>query len=150
MENEFNIRLDGTILNVYLGYELMNANAPKLLEELKKFRGQHITKIVYDATDLVYISSSGIRSISFGFQELGASPKIEFVNCAQKIWNTLDIVGITKIISFVKDETRKGQSEFMDARLQSKLKSLQQQQLDYFAANNDVVVYQMKLGKEED
>ena len=50
----------------------------------------------------------------------------------------------------MNDETRKGQSELKDAKLQSKVKSLQQQQLDYFAANNDVVMYQMKLGKEDD
>jgi hypothetical protein len=30
------------------------------------------------------------------------------------------------------------------------VKELQQQQLDYFSANNDVVMYQMKLGGEED
>ena len=80
MEDDFNIKLDGTTLNVYLGYELMNENAPALHNELKKYRGQNITKIVYDATDLVYISRSGIRVISYTFQELGKSPKIEFVN----------------------------------------------------------------------
>jgi len=150
MDNDFKISQDGTILNIYLGYELMNENAPKLLNELIKFRGQHISKIVYDATDLVYISSSGVRAISYAFWEICESPKIVFVNCAQKIYETLEIVGLTKFLSFVNDETRKGQSELKDAKLQSKVKSLQQQQLDYFAANNDVVMYQMKLGKEDD
>jgi anti-anti-sigma regulatory factor len=128
----------------------MNENAPILQNELKKFCGQQITKIVYDATDLVFISSSGIRAISFTFNGLGGSPEVEFVNCAQKIYETLEIVGFTKIISFVKDESRKGQTEFMNDKLKSKVKALQQEQLDYFAANNDVVMYQMKLGGEED
>jgi hypothetical protein len=34
--------------------------------------------------------------------------------------------------------------------LKEKLSALNQQQLDNFAANNDVVVYNMKLGHEED
>lgn len=150
MEDDFNIKLDGTTLNVYLGYELMNENAPALHNELKKYRGQNITKIVYDATDLVYISSSGIRVISYTFQELGKSPKIEFVNCAKKIYDTLDIVGITSIISFIQDDSKKGQADLMDARMRKKVRELQQQQLDYFAANNDVVMYQMKLGQEDE
>lgn len=150
MENEFNIKLEGTTLYVYLGYELINENAPVLQNELKKFLGQKILKIVFDATDLVFISSSGIRTITYALRELGDSSKVEFVNCAQKIYETLDIVGFTKIISFVKDESRKGQTEFMNPKLKSKVKALQQEQLDYFAANNDVVMYQMKLGKEED
>lgn len=150
MENEFNIKLEGTTLYVYLGYELMNENAPILQNELKKFCGQQITKIVYDATDLVFISSSGIRAISFTFNGLGMSPEVEFVNCAQKLYETLEIVGFTKIINFVKDDSRKGNTDLLNPKLKSKVKALQQQQLDYFAANNDVVMYQMKLGKEED
>ena len=31
-----------------------------------------------------------------------------------------------------------------------RIKKLNQQQLDYFAATNDVVMYQMKLGQTED
>lgn len=150
MDKHFNIRLEGTTLYVNLGYELMTDNAPILQEELKNYQGQDITKIVYDATDLVYISSSGIRAITYTFQKTGHSPKIEFVNCAQEIYDTLDIVGITNFISFVEDKTKKGHTSAKDAKLQERLRKLHQQQLDNFAANNDVVVYNMKLGQEED
>ena len=149
MNNHFNINLEGTTLYVYLGYELMTDNAPILQEELKNYQGQDITKIVYDATDLVYISSSGIRAITYTFQKIGHSPKVEFVNCAQEIYDTLDIVGITNFISFVEDKTKK-HTNAKDAKLQERLSKLHQQQLDNFAANNDVVVYNMKLGQEED
>ena len=150
METEFKINLEGTTLYVYLGYELMTENAPVLQEELKHYQGQDITKIVYDATDLVYISSSGIRVITYAFQKLGCSPKIEFVNCAKKIYETLDIVGITNMISFVEDESKKAPMGDMDAELQGRISKLNQQQLDYFAANNDVVMYQMRLGQEDE
>lgn len=150
MENDFSIKLEGTILYVYLGYELMTENAPLLQEELKNYQGQEITKIVYDATDLVYISSSGIRAITYAFQKIGHSPKIEFVNCAAKIYGTLDMVGITNLINFVEDESKKQQADCTDVEIQERIKKLSQQQLDYFAANNDVVMYQMKLGQTED
>ena len=150
MNNHFNIYLEGTTLYVYLGYELMTDNAPILQEELKNYQGQDITKIVYDATDLVYISSSGIRAITYAFQKIGHSPKIEFVNCAQEIYDTLEIVGIINIISFVEDKSKRGHTKAKDAQLQERLRKLHQQQLDNFAANNDVVVYNMKLGQEED
>ena len=149
MDKHFNIRLEGTTLYVNLEYELMTDNAPILQEELKNYQGQDITKIVYDATDLVYISSSGIRAITYAFQKIGHSPKVEFVNCAQEIYDTLDIVGITNFISFVEDKTKK-HTNAKDAKLQERLSKLHQQQLDNFAANNDVVVYNMKLGQEED
>ena len=150
MENDFNIKLEGTTLYVNLGYELMTENAPVLQEELKNYQGQDITKIVYDATDLVYISSSGIRVITYAFQKIGHSPKIEFVNCAAKIYGTLDMVGITNLINFVEDESKKQQADCTDVEIQERIKKLNQQQLDYFAANNDVVMYQMKLGHNED
>ena len=149
MDNHFNINLEGTTLYVYLGYELMTDNAPVLQEELKNYQGQNITKIVYDATDLVYISSSGIRAITYAFQKIGHSPKVEFVNCAQEIYDTFDIVGITNFISFVEDKTKK-HTNAKDDKLQERLSKLHHQQLDNFAANNDVVVYNMKLGQEED
>ena len=148
MENDFSIKLEGTTLHVYLGYELMTENAPVLQEELKNYQGQDITKIVYDATDLVYISSSGIRVITYAFQKIGHSPKIEFVNCASKIYDTLDMVGITNLISFVEDESRKQQ--VTDANVKERINKVNQEQLDYFAATNDVVMYQMKLGQTED
>lgn len=150
MDNNFSTNLEGTTLYVYLGYELMTENAPVLQEELKHYQGQDITKIVYDATDLVYVSSSGIRVITYAFQKLGCSPKIEFVNCAKKIYETLDIVGITNMISFVEDESKKAPMGDMDAELQGRISKLNQQQLDYFAANNDVVMYQMRLGQEDE
>ena len=143
MDNHFNIRLEGTTLYVNLGRELTADNAPLLQQELKGYQGRYITKIVYDATGLVYISSSGVRVITYAFQKIGRLPTIEFVNCAQEIHDTLDMVGITSIIHFVADEARKGGSK-------EKLSALNQQQLDNFAANNDVVVYNMKLGHEED
>ena len=149
MKSDFEIHLKESTLYVYLGDELMTENAPELQEELKHYLGRDITKIVFDATDLVYLSSSGIRVITYAYQNLGHSPEIEFVNCAEKMYDVLDIIGMTKIISFVEDESKRRPINILDSELQERLTLLNQEQLDYFTANNDVVMYQMKLGQDE-
>lgn len=150
MENDFSIRQEGTTLYIYLGYELTSQNAPELQEALQQYRSQNITKMVFDATDLVYISSLGLRVVTYTYRKFGNSPKIEFVNCDKKIHEIFEITGFTNLINFVEDKARKEQSGVTDIKLQRKLNQLHQQQIDYFAANNDVVMYQMKLGQEDD
>ena len=142
--NEFVFKKEGTTLHVYLGFELSIANSAALREMFEAYRGQDISKIVFDATDLVFLSSSGIRVIIFATQEIGKQPKIVFVNCAEEIQNTFKITGLVNFFSFVEDKSKtenQWQKEYIEAR---------QKQLDNFAAHNDVVVYQMKLGQDED
>lgn len=153
MENEFKVKLDGTTLNVYIGYELLTENAPMLKKELLQYKGKDIQTIVFDATDLVFIESNGIRTVIFAQQEIGHSPKIFFLNCASKIQETLALVGITNFITFVEDERKNDQTAPSDKSAddwQKRFADAKQKELDNFAANNDLVMYQMKLGKEDD
>lgn len=136
MNQDFNVTLNGTALVVELGNSLNTANAPALTEELSKYRGQTIEKVVFDASQLLTLSSSGLRSVIFAKQRLGNKPEIVFVNCAKQIYDTLKIIGLTPSIKFVKVENK---------RLVRR-----QEDLDEFAANNDVVCYSMKLGQSED
>ena len=82
------------------------------------------------------LSSSGLRVVYFAKQRLGNKPEIVFVNCAKEIYNTLKIIGLAPSIKFVKVEGKKIVRK--------------QEELDSFAANNDVVCYSMKLGQDED
>ncbi len=145
--NDFLIKKEGTILHIYLGFELSTANSPALRDMLNEYRGQKINRIVFDATDLVFLSSSGLRTILFAKQEIGDKSEIVFVNCAKEIYETFKITGFTNFFSFMDDE-RKGGSN--DSEWDKEYNELRQEQLDNFAAHNDVVVYQMKLGQEED
>ena len=153
MEEKFKFNLEGTTLTVILGSELAVGNAPAMEQSLRKYMGQDIRKIVFDATDLVYISSAGVRVVIFVRQRLGEKPEVEFLNCAQEIFDTLDIAGVTNFVTFADDERKNAPafaSSVEDIELQKKLADAKQQQLDYFAANNDVVKYQMKMGNEEE
>jgi anti-anti-sigma factor len=152
MENEFNIREEGKILFIYAGYELTSVSVPKLQEELKQYEGHDIERIVFDVTDLTYISSSGIRMITYVQQKIGHSSKIEFLNCDKRIYDTLDIVGMTSFFIFEEDErmNKAVAPNKAGAEWQKKADNAKQKMLDHFAAQNDVVVYQMKLGHTED
>ena len=136
MDNDFKVSLNGTALIVELGRVLNTANASTLQEELAKYVGQPIEKVVFDASELLTLSSSGLRTVYFSKQRLGNKPEIVFVNCAKEIYNTLKMIGLASSIKFVNVENKK--------IVRSK------DALDEFAANNDVVCYSMKLGQSED
>ena len=150
MEENFNINLDGTTLTVILGVELTKENAPAMLQLLGSYRGQDIRKVVFDATELVFISSAGIRCIIYARRELGRKPEIVIENCAKEIYEVFEMTGLTRFISFVKDNRTKDREDKAEAgdKLSQKLANIRQKELDNFATNSDVVCYQMKLGEE--
>lgn len=132
MNNDFKVSLNGTSLLIELGRSLNTANAPILQEELTKYVGQDIEKIVFDASELLTLSSSGLRVVYFSKQRLGNKPEIIFVNCAKEIYNTLKMIGLASAIKFVKVESKKV--------------TRRKEDLEEYVANNDVVCNSMKLG----
>ena len=148
IENEIIVKQTGSTLHVDLGFQLAINNAPDLQEKLNTYKDQDINEIVFDATDLVHLSSIGIRVFVFAFQKFKHEPKIVFVNCAKAIYDTLDIVGITHMFTFVEDE--RGQAGPPENEWQEKLEELKNKDLEDFRAHNDVVVYQMKMGGAEE
>lgn len=101
MNNNFSVNKEGNTLTITLGEQLTTSNAPTLMEELYKYKDQGIEKVVFDATKLTYIASSGIRTIIFAKQKLGGNPAIEFVNCATDVRNVFEMTGLQNYISFV-------------------------------------------------
>ena len=101
MENQFELAQEGTILTIKLSKELATANATALMEEINKYSETVVEKVVFDATRLNYIASSGIRAIIYTKQKVGGNPAIEFVNCAQYIREVFKMVGIEDHVTFV-------------------------------------------------
>lgn len=134
--NEFTVKKNGTALVVELGMSLNTVNAPALQDELATYIGQAIEKVVFDASELMTLSSSGLRTVYFAKQRLGNKPEIVFVNCAKEIYNTLKMIGLASSIKFLQVESKKVVRK--------------QEELDEFSANNDVVCYSMKMGQDED
>ena len=105
-------------------------------EQLSKYVGQNIEKVVFDASELLALASSGLRVVYYAKQRLGNKPEIVFVNCAKEIYNTLKMIGLASSIKFLKVENKKVVRR--------------QESLDEFTANNDVVCYSMKLGQDDE
>ena len=100
MEKDFEVTKEDTVLNVVLGKGLAAANAPALMEELTMYKDLGVKKIVFDATKLTFLASSGIRVVIFCKQKLGGSPEIVFVNCPRDIYDIFDMTGIRSFITF--------------------------------------------------
>lgn len=79
MEDVFKVKQEGTTLIVHLGMEVSVENSPALQKKLMEHQGQDIKKIVFDASDLLFISSSGVRVLVSAQQKIGHSPKMEMM-----------------------------------------------------------------------
>lgn len=101
MIKDFEVKKDGPVLAIELGEELATGNAPALMEEVIGYKDQGIEKVVFDATKLRHLSSSGVRVIIYCKQRLGNSPELVFVNCDKGVLDVLDIVGLRPFITFV-------------------------------------------------
>ena len=154
MVTDFEVTRVENTLNILLGKDLSVDNASSLSEELSKYSGRGIERIVFDATGLIYLTSSGIRTLLYAYQDLGSKPEFIFLNCAKEIYEVLDLVGMTRFIKFQESPEKKEQyrqrfignlsiNEVEQAATERKEK------LKEFSVNNDVVCYSMKLGQED-
>lgn len=154
MESDFRVIRNEQTLNVLLGKDLSIGNSTAMLEELTKYVGQGIQKIVFGATGLTFLSSSGIRCLLFAYQDLSNQPEIIFVNCASEVYEVLNSVGLTAFIRFeqsaeMKELYRKRVLSDLSFGEAEQLYNERKKSLEQFAANNDVVCYSMKLGEED-
>ncbi len=102
MENNIEVTREGSVLTVVLGEELTRMNAPALMDEVSAYRDQGVDKVVFDATRLDFLSSSGVRVIIYCKKYMSDNTEIVFLNCSDKILDVLDIVGIRPFITFEK------------------------------------------------
>ena len=101
MDKDFEVKKEGAVLTVVLGANLSVVNASALTDEINLYKGQDIEKLVFDATKLTYISSSGIRVILYCKKFLSKNLEIVFVNCNKEVLDVFDLVGIIPYITFV-------------------------------------------------
>lgn len=142
-------------LIVLLGKELSTANGNVLTEELTKYQGQDIEKIIFNTSCLTLLTSSGIRAIIYAHRQLGSNPEIVFVNCAKEIREVLNHVGIAKFFKF--EESQKMRKECclkilgeLDPEDVNRAIQERKEDLAKFEAHNDVVCYSMKMGQDEE
>lgn len=145
---------NGSTLTIVLSKERPANYFALLSEELISYKGQGIKKIIFDATELMYLKGEGVSHVVSACKEMGSKPEVVFVNCPNEIQDMLGLVGLGTIIKF---ETNQALIESVREKKYHNLKEDAIQKLDEhrhklleeFAAKNDVVCYTMKLGQEE-
>jgi anti-anti-sigma regulatory factor len=145
---------NGSTLTVVLRKNRPENYFAELSEELVSYKGQGIKKIIFDATDLMYLKGEGVSHVVSACREMGSKPEVVFVNCPQEIKDMLSRVGLGTIIKFetnqeLMDSVREKTYHNLKEEAIQKLDERRHKLLEEFAAKNDVVCYTMKLGQEE-
>ena len=99
MKFEFKISCDEGVLYVYMKGFLDAVNAPGLLDEMKKYAGSNISKIVFDAKDLEYIASSGLRVIIFSKQKVGNDAEVVLKEPQEGVKAVFEMSGLINVIT---------------------------------------------------
>ena len=98
MENNFSINYEDKVVKVTLAGSLDAKRAPALADEIKKFIGKDIERIVFFAKDLEYISSAGLRVIIFSKQKIGTDIKLYMVGATEDVLDVIKMSGIDNIM----------------------------------------------------
>lgn len=95
------ITIDETVLNVPLVGNLDTTAATQLIQMLGRYKNEDVEKVVFDATALDYIASTGIRAVLFAAQMFDNEAKIEIVGAKPEVKKVFDMTGISAFIDFV-------------------------------------------------
>ena len=74
-------------------------NAPAFQNELKKIIGQQVSKIIFFAKDLEYMSSAGLRVMIFTKQKIGPEAQVYFIGAQDAV---LDVIKMSGLDNFME------------------------------------------------
>ena len=94
MESKFSAEYKDGVSKVELSGRLDAANSPALQEELKKLIGQPVSRIVFYAKDLEYISSAGLRVIIFAKQKIGVDAQVFLIGAQEAVLDVIKMSGL--------------------------------------------------------
>lgn len=98
MDFEYKINNNNDIVEVCLNGYLDASNATELLEDMKKFAGKKISKIIFDAKNLEYIASAGLRVIVFTKQKIGYESDVILRSPQESVVSVVKMSGLDNFI----------------------------------------------------
>lgn len=99
MEFEYSVSNENGILNVYLKGFLDASNAVGLMEEMKKYVGISVTRIVFHAKELEYIASSGLRVIIYTKQKIGYEAEVILKEPQAAVISVFEMSGLINFVT---------------------------------------------------
>jgi len=103
MESKLSVSLEEGVAKIVLSGRLDATNAPLLQEELKKLIGQSVSRLVFYAKDLEYISSAGLRVIIFAKQKIGVDAQVYFIGAPETVLNVIKMSSLDNFM-IIQDE----------------------------------------------
>ena len=91
---------NGSTLTIVLSKDRPQNYYVLLSKELVSYKGQGIKKIIFDATELMYLKGEGVSHVVSACREMGSKPEVVFLNCPKEIQEMLGHVGFGSIIKF--------------------------------------------------
>lgn len=94
------ITIDGTTINIVLEGSLDTTKSTELIAKIGRYADEEIEKICFDATNLKYIASTGIRAVIYAEKLFDNNPPIEMVGASDDVRKVFDMTGISSFITF--------------------------------------------------
>ena len=99
MEPKLSVTYNDDVAKIELSGRLDATNAPSLQEELKKVIGQPVSRLVFFAKDLEYISSAGLRTIIFAKQKIGVDAQVYLIGACDAVLNVVKMSGLDNFMT---------------------------------------------------
>ncbi|MCB9497584.1 MAG: STAS domain-containing protein [Fibrobacteria bacterium] len=97
--SDFIATFENGVVKIILEGKLDALAAPKLADHLKTLVGQGVSKVVFFAEKLTFISSAGLRVIVFAKQKMGADVSVFLIKPPQEV---VDVVNMTGFEGFLQ------------------------------------------------
>ena len=94
MESKFSVDYKDGVAKIELSGRLDATNSPALQEELKKLIGQTVSRLVFYAKGLEYISSAGLRVIIFAKQKIGVDAQVFLIGAQDTVLSVIKMSGL--------------------------------------------------------
>lgn len=98
-----NKALEETKLNIALEGRLDTTTSPKLEEEVRADIGG-ITELVFDLSDLAYISSAGLRVLLAAQKIMNEQGTMTVKNVSDEIMEIFEMTGFSEILTIEQEE----------------------------------------------
>jgi anti-sigma B factor antagonist len=97
----FDVKQNGSDVNVKLNGRLEAVVAPKLHEAMSESYDQKVTTVTFDAGELEYISSAGLRVIVMAKQKLGADVVLYLKDASDEVKSVMELTGFSDFVEMV-------------------------------------------------
>ncbi|MCP4155277.1 MAG: STAS domain-containing protein [bacterium] len=99
MESKISVTYEDSIAKINLSGRLDASNAPELQTELKKLVGQKVSRLIFFAKELEYISSAGLRVIIFAKQKIGVEAQVYLVGGTEMVLDVIKMSGLDNFMT---------------------------------------------------